>query len=229
MKHSINRYLDHAVLKPEMSNNEAAEAIELGVKYAVRTVCVRPSDIELAKELCSGSETEVCTVLSFPHGICTTESKVAEAKDFIAKSVHEVDMVANYGRIRSGDWEYVKADIAAVAETLKPAGIPLKVIFETSTLSLEQITRATEICVEAGADFVKTSTGFNGEGATEDGVKAMLAAANGKIKVKPSGGIRDAERAQLFVDMGVHRLGVGYSSTPAICDGTIAATTPGTY
>lgn len=229
MTNNLNRYLDHAVLKPELTDAEAEEAIKLGIKYSVKTVCVRPSDIPLANKLCSGTDTEVCTVLSFPHGTCSTETKVAEAKDFITQNVAEVDMVANYAKIRSADWDYVKTDIAAVAAALKPANIPLKVIFETSTLTLEQIEKTTAICIEAGADFVKTSTGFNGEGATEDGVKAMLKVADGKIKVKPSGGIRDAERAQLFVDMGVDRLGVGYSSTQAICEGNTVEASSSSY
>ncbi|EDY81268.1 deoxyribose-phosphate aldolase [Verrucomicrobiia bacterium DG1235] len=215
----INRYLDHAVLKPDLTVAEATDAIQLGLKYEVRTVCVRPCDIELAQRMCEGTTTDVCVVLGFPHGTNLTATKVAEAKEFARLKVAEVDMVANYGRICSEDWEYVKADITAVVEALKPSGIPLKVIFETSTLTNEAICKVTEVCIEAGADYVKTSTGFNGAGATVEGVQAMVETAAGRIKVKASGGIRDIEQAKAFVNMGCDRLGVGFSSSPAICDG----------
>jgi deoxyribose-phosphate aldolase len=128
-------------------------------------------------------------------------------------------MVANYGWIRSGLWDEVRADIRAVVEVAHKSNVLVKVIFETAQLTLDEVAKTTEICIEAGADFVKTSTGFNGEGAKEDAVELMLKTAKGRIKVKPSGGIRDAARAQMFVEMGVDRLGVNGSSTPAICDG----------
>ncbi|MBC2605455.1 deoxyribose-phosphate aldolase [Pelagicoccus albus] len=230
MSTPIARYLDHAVLKPDLTLAEATEAIELGLKYEVRTVCVRPCDVELANKLCQGTSTDVCVVLAFPHGTHTTASKVAEAQEYVRLGVAEVDMVANYGRICSEDWDYVKSDIAAVAEVLKPAGIPLKVIFETSTLKLEHIKKVTELCIEAGADFVKTSTGFNGAGATEEAVKAMVETAAGRIKVKPSGGIRGYAQAKAYVDMGADRLGVGFTSTPGICDDTeTVPAAPGAY
>ena len=129
-------------------------------------------------------------------------------------------MVANYGLIRSHEWNPVLQDIVAVASITRQAGVLLKVIIETAMLTIDEIAKATEICVEAGADYVKTSTGFNGEGATEAGIKAMLEAAAGRISIKASGGIRDRARAHMFVTMGCSRLGVGYNSTRAICDGT---------
>ena len=216
----ISRYLDHAVLKPELSAKEAEEAILLGIQYKVRTVCVRPWDIELAVRLCAGSETEVCTVVGFPHGTVPSEIKAAEARLYIEKGVREVDMVVNYGFIKSNAWDLVEKDIRAVSEVTRSAGILLKVILETAMLTPEEITKATEAAIRAHADFVKTSTGFNGGGATEEAVRIMLETAAGRIKVKPSGGIRDAERARMFVEMGAHRLGVNYVSVPAICDGS---------
>ena len=215
----ISRYLDHAVLRPEMTREEAADAIRLGIDYEVKTVCVRPCDIDLAVSMCAGTKTEVCTVLSFPHGTGCPEGKTAEAEVYCKKGVREIDMVANYGLIRSGLWEEVEADIAAVVKVAHANNVLVKVIFETSQLTLDEIARVTEICVEAGADFVKTSTGFNGAGATEEGVAVMIKTAAGRIKVKPSGGIRDAARAKMFVAMGADRLGVGYNSTQAICEG----------
>lgn len=215
--YEYNRYLDHAVLKPEMTREESRRAIKLGIDYKVKTVCVRPCDIEMAVELCRGTETEVSCVLSFPHGTSPSQIKAAEAQLYIQKGVHEIDMVANYGFIRSKLWDEVEKDIRAVSEVTRKAGIPLKVILETSQLALDEITEATECAVRAGADFVKTSTGFYGAGATPEAVEAMVKAAKGRIQVKASGGIRNAEQAKLFLDLGASRLGNGYSSTPVIC------------
>ena len=215
----ISRFFDAAVLVPDMTREDAEQAIRTCVEINAYSACVRPCDVDLAQRICAGSDTKVCVVLGFPHGVQLTDSKVDEAKRYVAMGVDEIDMVANCGWVRSGLWNEVKADIAAVSAVAKPAGIPLKVIFETACLKADEIRKLTEVCVEAGADFVKTSTGFNGAGAQEADVKLMLEAAAGRIKVKASGGIRDAERAQLFVDMGVDRLGVNWSSSAAICAG----------
>jgi len=216
---ALNRYLDAAILKPELTQEETIEAIEACIALKAFSVCVRPCDIELARKYCAGTETAVCVVLGFPHGCQLPASKAAEAAEYIRLGVDEIDMVANYGWAKSGNWEAVRADIAGVAALTRKAPVPLKVIFETARLEAGQIKKLVEICVEAGADFVKTSTGFNGEGAKIDDVQLMLDTAAGRIKVKPSGGIRDAEQAQRFVDMGAHRLGVGWSSCAAICSG----------
>ena len=125
----------------------------------------------------------------------------------------------NYGAARGGAWDVVEAEIKAVVEEAHAKGVIVKVIFETSQLNVEQIIKGTEVCIAAGADFVKTSTGFNGAGATVEAVKAMLDTAKGRIKVKPSGGIRNFETAKMYVDMGVDRLGIGYSSCKTIVEG----------
>jgi deoxyribose-phosphate aldolase len=216
---NINRYLDHAVLKPEMTRAEAIEAIQLGIDYAVRTVCVRPCDIELAARMCLGTDTEVSCVLAFPHGCTSSAVKGEEARLYIAAGTNEIDMVVNYGFIRSALWEEVRKDIQAVTHVAEPAGVLVKVILETCQLTLDEIRRATECAVEAKADFVKTSTGFSEGGATEEAVRAMLEAGGGRIKVKPSGGIRDRTRAEMFIEMGALRIGNGSTSTPAICEG----------
>jgi len=218
----IHRYLDHAVLKPELTRDEAQAALQMGIGYEVIAVCVRPADIELAVAMCRGTNTAVGTVLSFPHGVGHPQVKTLEARTYIDLGVREIDMVANYGLIRSGLWAAVAADIGAVADVTRPAGILLKVILETSELELAQIGRATEITAGAGADYVKTSTGFASAGASEEAVGAMLAAAAGRIAVKASGGIRDRACAERFIAMGCSRLGVGYTSTPVICEGTVA-------
>lgn len=227
--YELNRYLDHAVLKPEMTQQEAREAIQLGIDYKVKTVCVRPCDIEMAVEMCQGTETEVSCVLAFPHGTAPSEIKAEEAKLYIRKGVQEIDMVANYGYIRSKLWEKVEQDIRAVSDVTQKSGILLKVILETSQLTLEEIANATECAIRAGADFAKTSTGFYGGGATAEAVEAMVKAARGRIRVKASGGIRNAEQARMFIDLGAERLGNGYASTPVICGGGNSGEEPSGY
>ena len=225
----LNTYLDHAVLVPGMTRQEAIDWIKSGIQYKVKTVCVRPCDIDFAVSLCKGTETAVSCVLGFPHGNICTESKAAEAALYCKKGVSEIDMVANYGWIRSGLWDEVRTDVKAVVAIAHASNVAVKVIFETSQLTLDEVARTTEICIESGADFVKTSTGFNGEGATVEAVDRMLKTAAGRIKVKPSGGIRDAARARMFVDKGVDRLGVNGSSTPAICGAATTASDKGGY
>jgi deoxyribose-phosphate aldolase len=216
----INKYLDAAVLKPEFTRAEAIEAIKECIKFKTKTVCVRPCDIDLAVEMCKGTETEVSCVLAFPHGTAPKEVKAFEAKLYAEKGANEIDMVVNYGFIKSGKWDWVEEDIRAVAEVTNKAGVPLKTIFETCYLTEEEIEATTKIAIKAGADFVKTSTGFGTGGATREAVEVMIKASEGKIKVKPSGGIRNYETAKMYVDMGAHRLGTNYSSNEAIIRGS---------
>ena len=219
----INRYFDHAVLKPGMSEQEVRDAIRQGIDYDVYSVCVRPRDIDLAVSMCRGTNTRVSCVLDFPHGDSSAEGKAALAELYAPRGVAEIDMVMNYGYARSGKWDEVRKGIEGVVKAAGKYGVGVKVIFESCELTAEEIKKATEICIEAGADFVKTSTGFGASGASEEAVRAMLEASGGRIQVKPSGGIRDFETAKKYVDMGASRLGVGYGSTPAICGGEEAA------
>lgn len=212
----ISRYFDSAVLKPSMSEEEVKAAIQTSIDCDSYSVCVRPCDIDLAVAMCKGTNTVVSCVLDFPHGDSTAEGKAALAELYAAKGVAEIDMVMNYGYARSGKWDEVKAGIEGVVKASKKHGVDVKVIFESCCLNDAEIRKATEICIEAGADFVKTSTGFSTSGASVEAVQAMLEASNGKIKVKASGGIRNYEMAKKYVDMGVERLGVGFSSAEAI-------------
>jgi len=223
----INRYLDAAILKPELTRNEAIAAIQESIRWKTKTVCVRPFDIALAKDLCRGTETGVSCVLSFPHGAAPTSVKAFEAKTYIEMGTDEIDMVANYGMIRSGEWEYVERDIQAVVDVCKPAGIPLKVIFETCHLNPAEIKRTTEICVKCGVTFVKTSTGFSQGGATVDAVRIMLETGKGRIQVKPSGGIRDRETAIRYIEMGATRLGTNYTASEALVTGSSGSASSG--
>ena len=215
----ISRYFDSAVLKPNMSEEEVKAAIQMGIDYDSYSVCVRPCDIDLALEMCKGTNTVVSCVLDFPHGDSTAEGKAALAQLYAAKGVAEIDMVMIYGYARSGKWDEVKRGIEGVVKAAKQYNVGVKVIFESCALTVEEIKKATQICIEAGADFVKTSTGFAASGASEEAVQAMLDASAGRIKVKPSGGIRSYETAKKYVDMGADRLGIGFSSAKAICSG----------
>lgn len=214
----ISRYLDHAILNPDLTNDQIKASIEEAISYEVQTVCVRASDVPLAVELCKGTNTNVCCVLDFPYGYGGKDAKTAMAEIYAKQGAVEIDMVINYGFAKSGDWDAVEAEIKAVSDAAHKNDAIVKVIFETAQLTLDEVKKATEVSIAAGADFVKTSTGYNGEGATVEVVKVMLETADGKIKVKPSGGIRNYEKAKMLVEMGVDRLGVGMNSTKKICE-----------
>ena len=219
MGQPINRYLDAAVLYPELERDKAREAIQSIIEFECRTACIRPCDIAMAVELCRDSATDVCVVLGFPHGCGLSRVKALEAQAYLDEGVDEIDMVVNYGFVRSGLWDLVEEDIRAVSHVTREHSILLKVILETTELTTEQIKRATECAVAAQADYVKTSTGFASGGASIEAVKVMLEAADGRIEVKASGGIRDFSQAQAYIDMGVSRLGVGYPAVAPICTG----------
>jgi len=213
----VAQTIDHAVLKPSMTDADIVEGCRLGKKYKVATVCVRPTDVPAAAKELAGSPVKVSMVVGFPHGANRTEVKVLEAQLGMADGAAELDMVMNIGKFLSGDYEYVRKDIKAVVEAAHPRGVLVKVIFETCFLTLPQIAQATELAIAAGADFVKTSTGFAEGSATPEAVAVMLKTAAGRIKVKPSGGIRSFDKAAAFLEQGAHRLGVG--STQAVLEG----------
>jgi deoxyribose-phosphate aldolase len=211
----INRYLDHSVLIPSMTKQEAREAIQLGLDYGVKGVCVRPCDLALAVDMCAGTQTIVCCVLDFPHGTGGAAAKESLAMHYVEQGVREIDMVMDYSAALSGEWDVVEDGIKRVVQVARPKGVGVKVIFETCELTMEQIKKAAEISIEAGADYIKTSTGFAG-GVTDEAVKCMLDAAKGRIKVKVSGGVLDLETAKKYIGMGAERLGVKYSTTPIL-------------
>lgn len=217
------KYIDQSVLKPEFTQDEILKYIKEGIDFGCATVCINPASLDIAQSLTEGTDTKICVVCDFPFGLSTTESKVKQAKIYCKGwDVFELDLVANYGWIRSGLWDKVHDDIKAVCDACKPYDVAVKVIFETDALTLDEVKKATEVAIKAGADFVKTSTGFftggKSEGATEEVIKAMLEVADGRIKVKASGGIRDRKRFLEFIDMGVDRMGIGFNSTPVVLD-----------
>jgi len=220
-KAAVAKMMDQAVLKPAMTDDDIRRNAAMCAARGIGDLCVRPTDAALAAALLEEAGTTVAVVVGFPHGASRSEVKALEAKLAIEDGADELDMVMNIGKFLSGEYEYVKRDIAAVVAEAKPKGVLVKVILETALLTLEQVAKACELAIEAGADFVKTSTGFNGDGATPEAVEVMLKTCAGRAKVKPSGGIRDWDTALRFVRMGADRLGVG--SADKILDGAPAA------
>ena len=212
----IARYIDHAVLDPAMTPEEVRAAIQRGIDNDVFSVCVQPRDIETALAMCKGTNTCVSCVLDFPQGCGGVAAKRAAARAYAEMGVQEIDMVMNYGAARGGDWAVVREEIAAVVEEAHAQGVLVKVIFETCQLDENRIREGVDVCVDVGADFVKTSTGFSTRGATPEAVMAMVSQAAGRIRVKASGGIRTLEDARAYVEMGAERLGVGFSTVPKL-------------
>ena len=154
-------YIDQSVLKPEFTQAEIRRYIQEGIDFGCKTVCINPASIAIADAMCRGTQTKLCVVCDFPFGLSTTESKVMQADLYCKKgNIFELDMVANYGWIRSGMWGEVEKDIKAVSDVCHQYGTAVKVIFETDALTLEEVRKATETAIAAGADFAKTSTGF---------------------------------------------------------------------
>lgn len=217
----LGSYIDQSVLKPEFTEAEIRKYIQEGIDYHCKTVCINPAALEIAAELVKGTQTEICVVCDFPFGASTTASKVAQAELYCQRGdVAELDIVANYGWIRSGKWSEVTADIKAVVEVCHQYGTIVKVIFETDALTVDEVKKASECAIAAGAEFLKTSTGFltgfEAYGATPEIIQVMMDVSQGRAKVKGSGCIRTQEHFFQLIDMGIDRMGVGYKSTPVV-------------
>lgn len=220
-KRELAAYIDQSVLKPEFTQEEIRKYIQEGVDYGCCTVCINPASLDIAAELTKGTETKICVVCDFPFGLSTTASKAQQAEEYCKRGdIFELDIVANYGWIRSGMWKEVEEDIRAVCDACHKYGTAVKVIFETDALTIEEVKKATEAAIAAGVDFVKTSTGFftggKSDGATVEVIQAMMDTAKGRCQIKGSGGIRDQEHFFKLIDMGIDRMGIGYKSTPVV-------------
>lgn len=198
--------IDHTVLKPDTSNSMIENLCKEALEYDFAAVCVNPYFVKLAKELLQDSNVKVATVIGFPLGANTKEVKAYETIDAIKNGADEIDMVINIGALKNKDYNLVKEDIEAVVEAAKGKAI-VKVIIETCLLTEEEKKKACELSLEAGADFVKTSTGFSTGGATIEDVKLMKSIVGDKMGIKASGGIRDLETARKMIEAGATRLG----------------------
>lgn len=209
----IAKMIDHSLLRPELMVEDIRKGCQIARKYKVATVCCAPCDVHAVKELLVGSGVKTTTVVGFPHGYNATRTKVFEAKQAIQDGAVELDMVLNIGRLLSGDYEYVKEDIQAVVEVAHPRDVPVKVIFENYYLTDEQKKVACRLCEEAGADFVKTSTGFAGGGATLEDLQLMRDNISEKVQVKAAGGVRDLGMALKVRKIGCTRFGATRTET----------------
>ena len=205
----VARTVDHTLLKPNATQEEVAKLCEEARSYCFASVCVNPSYVALSSKLLKGTGVMVCTVIGFPLGSTTPTVKAIEARDAIANGADEIDMVINIGALKSGNDAYVLDDIKAVREATR--GKTLKVILETSMLTQEEKVRACRMSKEAGADFVKTSTGFGGGGATVEDIRLMRETVGPTMGVKASGGIRDTKTAEAMLSAGATRLGTSAS------------------
>ena len=223
---SVARAMDHAVLKPQCTVGDLEAQAAMCMTRGVGCLCVRPIDVATATRLVAGSPVVVASVVGFPHGSHRKEAKAEEARLAIGDGARELDMVMAIGRLLSGDVAAVRDDIAAVTAVARPQGVLVKVILETCYLSKDHIVTACHLAEQAGADFVKTSTGFGVNpggptGATPEAIRIMLDTVGGRLGVKASGGIRTWDEAVMYLTMGCRRLGVGDAAT--ILDGGAAA------
>ncbi len=215
------RYIDYSVLKPEFTEEEIVELTKDGVRLGCATICINPGYVSLCEPYVEGSSTKLCPVCDFPFGTSSTEAKVKQI-EIVARyeSVKEIDVVANYGWIRSSRYDKVKEDLEACTEIAHRYAKQIKVIFETDALNEEQIRKTCQCCVEVGVDFIKTSTGFltgfEANGATPEVIQLMLEEVKGKCKVKGSGCIRTREHFLELINKGIDRMGIGYKSVPIV-------------
>lgn len=223
---TIASMIDHTLLKPEATKSQIEELCREAKRYGFASVCVNPSYVKLCAELLRDSKVRVCTVIGFPLGATTTEAKVREAEQAIADGARELDMVINVGMLKSGEYDYVEKDIASVAALGRRSSVLTKVIIETGLLTDEEKVKACLIAKRAGANFVKTSTGFAKGGATAGDIALMRHVVGSALGVKASGGVRTQEQARELIASGADRIGA--SASVKIVTGEKEAT-PSTY
>lgn len=203
---TIQQMIDHTILKPEAKRDEVETLCKEAMEYKFAAVCVNPYHVKFCKEILKDSDVLVATVIGFPLGANTKEVKALETTDAINNGADEIDMVINIGALKDKKYDIVKEDILAVVNAAKDKAI-VKVIIETSLLLDDEKVKVCELAMEAGADFVKTSTGFSTGGATLEDVKLMKSVVGDKLEVKASGGVRDLDTAKKMVEAGATRLG----------------------
>lgn len=204
---NIAKKIDHTMLKADAMTETIRKYCAEAKKYGFASVCVNTCHVPLVAEELKGTDVKTCCVVGFPLGAMSTAAKAFEAKNAVAEGAEEVDMVINIGAMKDGNYDFVKEDIAAVVEASKPAIV--KVIIETCLLTDEEKKKACLLSVEAGADFVKTSTGFSTGGATPGDIRLMRETVGARAQVKASGGIRTPEEANAMLNAGADRIGAG--------------------
>ena len=222
----IAKMIDHSLLRPELTVEDVTQGCKTAVEYSVISVCVKPADVALAAELLKDTDVLVTTVIGFPHGSSAPETKVFETEKAIGDGAVEVDMVLNYGRLLSGESDYVEKEVRAVVDAAHKHNVIVKVIFENCYLTDELKVEACKICDRAGADFVKTSTGFGKGGATIPDLKLMRANCPPRMRIKAAGGVRTLDSALEARAVGVSRFGA--TATKAIMDEAVKREKEGT-
>lgn len=207
---NIAKTIDHTILKPNVTDADVIKICNEAKTHGFFSVCVNPYFVPLVASELKGSEVKVTSVIGFPLGASTTFIKAAEAKKAVEDGANEIDMVINVSALKDGKYDFVKSDIAAVVEAIKDNAI-LKVILETCLLTKDEIVKACELSKEAGAQFVKTSTGFSTGGATAEDVALMKKTVGEALEVKASGGVRDYETAMAMINAGATRIGASAS------------------
>lgn len=212
----FTKVLDHSLLQPQLTEADVIAGCEIARQYDAASVCVKPYHVQLAKGLLAGTTVVVSTVVGFPHGSSTTATKLAEAKEALENGATELDMVINYGELRSGHIDDVAQEVKAICDLAHVHNAKVKVIFENAHLTDEQKIAACKLCDEAGADWVKTSTGFAPTGATIADIQLMRANVSDKVQVKAAHGIRTLAAALEMIDAGVTRIGA--TATVTMCE-----------
>ena len=212
----LAKVIDHSLLRPELTEQEMIDGCKLAAKYHTATVCVKPCHVKLAADILKGSDVKISSVVGFPHGSNLTVIKVAEAQAAMDDGAVELDMVLNIGALRSGRVETVREDIKAVCDAAHARGVKVKVIFENAYLDDEQKILACKLSESAGADWVKTSTGFAPSGATLEDLRLMRANVSPRVQVKAAGGVRTLDAMLAVIDAGCTRCGA--TATAAILD-----------
>jgi len=210
----VARVIDHSLLHPAMTDAELAEGCQAAASWGVACACVKPHFVGRARQLLNGSQVKAGTTIGFPHGGHAISVKLTEVRVALSEGAEELDMVVNVGKVKGAEWGYVQAEIEEIVRSAHQGGALLKVIFENYYLSDEEKRTLCRISREAGADFVKTSTGYAAGGATDEDLRLMLDEARDEIGVKAAGGVRTYEHVARLIDMGVRRIGA--SQTEAI-------------
>lgn len=208
----LAKTIDHSLLAPELTEMDVKTGCELADKYHVASVCVKPCDVKLASRILKNSDVKVGTVIGFPHGSSTTETKVFEAKNALKEGAVELDMVINIGAMRSGQYDFVRDEIKMIVDVAKGKAI-VKVILENAYLTREETEKGSRLVEEAGAAFVKTSTGFAPSGSTMEDLRLMRATVSEKVEVKAAHGIRTLDSLLEVIDIGVTRVGARATAT----------------
>jgi deoxyribose-phosphate aldolase len=209
----IAKMVNHSMLRPDMTREEVAADCAMARKYDIISICIRPYDVAFCRRMLEGSDVRISAVVGFPHGNSVTETKLFEANRAMDEGAAELDMVLPIGMVRSGEWQYAETEVRQIVEAAHGRAVLVKVIFEDCLLSDDEVVHCCRLCEAAGADYVKTSTGYGAGGATVSRVRLMRASCPPRIGVKAAGGIRTLDQFLLLLDAGAVQQGTRSTKT----------------